>query len=122
MRTTEVDMRPPHWSSNVTTPAFVMDEAQVARSSYRLRTIADHIGAELLYSLKACPLANVLEIISEYVNGFSASSLFEARLARSIAPHHLLQYVSSALPAADGQTILSLCDRITLNSLGQLRS
>ena len=103
------------------TPAFVFSRGNCAAAAQTLRAAADRLGARLLYSTKACSLVDALEIAWGYVNGFSVSSLFEARLARQIsgdASH--LHYVSGCVRLEDLEQLASLCNRITLNSLGEL--
>jgi carboxynorspermidine decarboxylase len=108
--------------AGVDTPSFVLDEAVVTDSASRLRTLAEQSGATLFYSVKACPLPRVLELVAPHVHGYSVSSLFEAQLSKRLSQSHMIQLVSPALRIGEIKALLSICDRITLNSLGQLES
>ena len=78
----------------VETPAFVIDERISPEALEAAGRLRDACGCKVLYALKplACPF--VLELMRPWVDGFAASSLFEARLARSVLgdagtrPHH----------------------------------
>lgn len=111
----------PSWSAEVQTPAFVFDGRAVTTSARRLRSIADRCGAQLLYSVKACGIPDVLQLVAPHVHGFSVSSVFEARLTRSVAPSHLIHCISPALRLSEAEWLLSKCNRVTVNSVGQLQ-
>ena len=63
------------------TPAFIYDLDEIRKRLDILRRIRDRSNCKVLYSLKALPLRRILEEMG-HLDGFSASSLFEARLAR----------------------------------------
>lgn len=61
-----------------------------------------------------------MEIISQHVAGFSASSLFEAQLAREILGDSKKVHLSSpGLRGDELEPLLSSCDGISFNSLSQ---
>ena len=64
------------------TPAFVYDEALVRRLLDRVQSLRADSGVQVLFALKPFSFAPALELIAMSVDGFAASSLFEARLAR----------------------------------------
>ncbi|PKB73046.1 MAG: hypothetical protein BZY75_03865 [SAR202 cluster bacterium Io17-Chloro-G7] len=74
-------------AGSIATPAFVYEEEFITKRCEHLRRIADETGCKLLYTLKALTLPWVLELISPHVQGFSASSLFEAITARNVLSH-----------------------------------
>lgn len=67
-----------------TTPSFVFDENTIRSNLTTLVDLKHASGCQLLYSIKALPLEQVLKLASHYVDGLSVSSLFEARLASEI--------------------------------------
>ena len=71
-------------AGSIATPAFVYEEEFIRTRCEHLRRIAADAGCHLLYTLTALTLPWVLELISPYVQGFSASSLFEAITARDV--------------------------------------
>ena len=67
----------------VDTPALVVDEAQLGRNLAAAQQFRSS-GAKLLYALKPFSIRTGLKILAPGVDGFAASSLFEARLARAV--------------------------------------
>lgn len=104
----------------LSTPAFVYDEETVMRTAATARTAATINGCKLLYSLKPFVFADGLRLLANEVDGFAASSVFEARLARSvIRDRGTLHLTSPGLREADLIELESLCDYISFNSLSQ---
>ena len=102
-------------------PAYVYSEPELRRSADVLRGLAQSAGCKLLYAVKACGIAGVLETVAPYVDGFAVSSLFEARLARGVAGHGgTVHLTSPALIRDEVDELAKLCDYVSLNSLGQL--
>ncbi len=106
----------------VRTPALVIDEGALAGAARRFAALAHGTGCHALYSLKALSLPWVLECLSRLLDGFSASSLFEARLAREhLGDRGTLQFVSPGLTPEQAPAVAELCDRVSFNSLSQWR-
>ena len=102
-------------------PAYVYSESILQSLARQAASIAAQAECELLYTLKACAIAPVLEIFAPTVHGFAASSVFEARLAASVSGStHTLHCYSPAYSAADIESTLALADYLSLNSLSQL--
>ena len=109
-------------NSKIATPAFVCFEALLLANCRSLRRLADAVGARALYSLKALALPAILPPMARILDGFSASSLFEARVA---AEHggtgSSIHLTTPALRPLEIPLLTELCDTITLNSLGELK-
>ncbi len=102
------------------TPAFILDQAELTRNVRAIKAFAAQAGCRALFSLKALAVREVITTVAESLDGFSVSSLFEARLARQVAGDGvLLHYVSPLIRDAEASEIAELCDRVTLNSLMQ---
>jgi carboxynorspermidine decarboxylase len=101
-------------------PAFVIDEAAIIECLNTLTQLKTQSGCKLLYSVKALPLSFVLETVKPYVDGFSVSSLFEARLANEIlAGSGSLHLTTPGLRADEIAELSKLCSHISFNSLSQ---
>lgn len=114
--------------ADLETPAFIYDEAAVRQllgygAEARART-----GCRVLYSLKPLPLPYLLELLTPQLDGFAASSLFEARLARDALDcragggrneRKSLHLTTPGLRPADVAEIGALCDYLSFNSLSQ---
>ncbi len=104
-----------------TTPAYVYSEQALETAAARAASIASDAGCKLLYTLKSCALSPALETLSAWVEGFSCSSTFEARLARESArTGQLLHCYSPAFSDSDMAEALSIVDFLSLNSFAQL--
>ena len=105
--------------SSAKTPFFLFREQAVQDAIASFRTAFPRSSPALYYSLKANSIAAVVESIGRLVDGFSASSLFEARLAKEIAPDKPLHYVSPSLRTDEVNELAALCDTICCNTLRQ---
>lgn len=64
---------------------FLIDKDKIIENSKRIQKLCSRVSnLRPLYSLKANSFSFVIDLISEHVEGFSCSSVFEARLASSL--------------------------------------
>jgi carboxynorspermidine decarboxylase len=104
------------------TPAFVYDERRLQENLDQLKGIRDASGCRMLYSIKASPFTGLLQRIQETVDGFSVSSLFEARLAREVIGNSgRLHITTPGFRRDEMSEIGALCDHVSFNSIGQLQ-
>jgi len=108
-------------SDNISqTPAFVYDEAVIINKLAALSDVRNNSGCKILYSIKAAPLSGLLHTIAEYVDGFSASSLFECQIAREIIRGNgSIHITSPGLREDDVKSIVNTADYISFNSMSQ---
>ncbi len=110
---------PDDWS-DIDTPAFIYD----TRVLRRLLTYTDNLrqasGCKVLFSLKAFAYVDALALMAPRLDGFAASSLFEARLASQVLlGHGSLHLTTPGMRPDDVGEIASLCDFVSFNSLSQ---
>ncbi len=102
------------------TPAYVYSERVLRASAERASAIAAFSGCGLIYTLKPCGLAPVLETFAPWIEGFGASSTFEARLASGLLrSDQTLHCYSPALSVSDMASVLSMVDYLSVNSSAQ---
>ena len=102
------------------TPAFVLDEQALLNNLTELKSIKQQSGCQVLYSIKALPLAWLMKLSGEYLDGFSVSSLFEARLAREIAVESTAIHLTTpGLRDNEFSEVSQLCSHISFNSISQ---
>lgn len=101
------------------TPFFSFHEKAIAGAIASYRAAFPLSAPAIFYSLKANSIAAVIESIAGLVDGFSASSLFEARLAKEVAPYKPVHLVAPCLRADEVIELAALCDTICCNTLGQ---
>ena len=101
-------------------PAFVLDEVKVTQALEILANLRKQCGCKVLYSIKALPLSPVMEMAKTLVDGFSVSSLFEARLADEVlAGQGSIHLTTPGIRLDDLDELSSLCSHISFNSLSQ---
>lgn len=102
------------------TPSFVFDEKRLAQNLALLDDIRSASACRVLYSIKAFPFMGLLKRMRGLVDGFSVSSLFEARLAReALAGAGSLHITTPGLRREEMSEIGELCDYVSFNSLNQ---
>ncbi len=104
----------------ICTPAFVYDE----RVIQRLLDYADPLRSEgrcgLLFAIKSFSFAPALRVMAPRLDGFAVSSLFEARLARSLVGDAGSVHITTpGLRGDEADEIGLLCDYVSFNSLNQ---
>ena len=101
-------------------PAFVLDLDQVHTNLQPLKQLTQASGCKVLYSMKALPLAALLSVLKDQVDGISVSSLFEARLAREVfAEQGSVHLTTPGLRSDEFAELGGLCSHISFNSLSQ---
>lgn len=102
------------------TPAFIIDFDTVRTNLQLIAALCKGSGCNFLYSIKALPLQSVLQLAAEYVDGFSVSSLFEARMAASVTSgRSSLHLTTPGLRTEEFSELSRLCTHISFNSLSQ---
>jgi carboxynorspermidine decarboxylase len=105
--------------SRVPSPAFVVDEVAVRRNLEILADIRERSGAKVLLALKAFSMWSLAPLIDEYLDGYCASGLWEARLAKK----HFIGPISTYSPAYKADDLAELCgisEHITFNNPAQI--
>ena len=105
--------------SRVPSPAFVVDEVAVRRNLEVLADIKERCGARILLALKAFSMWSLAPLISEYLDGYCASGLWEARLAKEHFRGPISTY-SPAYKAEDLAELIDISNHITFNNPTQI--
>lgn len=112
-----------HYSNlpdTIETPALVLDEGEILRVVEVADSLQRETGCRMLYSLKPLPLPPLLELMAPKLCGFAVSSVFEARLARSVVGQSKsIHFTSPGIRPGDAAELGELCDYVAFNSLGQ---
>ncbi len=105
------------YTAQLETPAYVFAEEPLLESLDRVKSIASDNRCHFLYSMKSLEYPTVLKKMLNHVEGFAASSVFEARLARELlGSSGTVHYTTPGIRSRDIPEILELCDYVTLNS------
>lgn len=104
-----------------TTPAFVLDEDKVISNLQPLLNLRQATACNILYSMKALPLASLLELLKGRIDGISVSSLFEARLANEVFGESVgsIHLTTPGMRPDEFAELGRICSHISFNSLSQ---
>jgi carboxynorspermidine decarboxylase len=102
------------------TPAYVFDERQINHNLSQLVALREKSACQVLYSIKALPLARVLYKAKDYLDGLSVSSLFEARLAKEVlGDSGSIHITTPGIRDDEFSELGRLCTHISFNSISQ---
>ena len=118
---------PPEWPTEdalcgIPTPAFVYNEESLRYSSDLVSAIKKATGCRVLYAVKTMPFGGMLQCIEPALDGFAASSLFEAQLVRELFPSKQVHFTTPGLQPRELESLSKVCDYLTLNSINHVRS
>ena len=115
----------------VPTPCYIVDEKLLRHNLEILRHVCDETGCKILLAQKAFSMYYEYPLIGRYLNGATASGLYEAKLAyeelccKEITDisgnlKHCENHIfSPAYPEKDMDEILQICDHLVFNSFTQ---
>lgn len=113
--------------TEIATPAYVIDEQKLLDNLKILSDIAKESGAKILLAQKAFSAYSTYPLIAEYLQGATASGLYEARLAyeEMIKPFEKKKKLENHVfePAFKDEEFPLVCevaDHIVFNSIAQL--
>ena len=110
---------PDGWG-DIETPAFVYDTRVMRRLLTHTDDLRQASGCKALFSLKPFAYLDALALMAPHLDGFAASSLFEARLASQVLLGRGSLHLTTPGLRPDGvDEIASLCDFVSFNSLSQ---
>jgi carboxynorspermidine decarboxylase len=101
------------------TPCFVVDEALIEKNLKILNGVMQRTGAKIIMAQKAFSMTTLYPLVGEYLNGTTASGLFEARLGYEEMgkENHVF---APAYREDEIDEIISICDHLIFNSFSQL--
>ncbi len=105
---------------NVATPSFVFDIDVIRRKSKFVNSLSDQLNFTVLYSLKALNLIEINDVSTKYLGGYSASTLFEAKLTEELlGGTGCVHFTSPGIRFCEIEELTQLCNFISFNSLSQ---
>lgn len=100
------------------TPCYVVDRSLLIRNLQLLKSVKERTGCRILLAQKAFSMFSLYPLIGEYLDGTTASGLFEARLGSEEMGKET-HIFSPAYKEEEFDEILSLCGHIVFNSFPQ---
>jgi carboxynorspermidine decarboxylase len=103
------------------TPYYLIDEAGLKKNLQIIRLIREESGAKSVLALKCFSTWCVFDLMRQYMDGTTSSSLFEAQLGREKFGKEVHAY-SVAYSAEEIETVREIADKVIFNSISQLKS
>lgn len=115
----------------VPTPCYVVSEKLLKKNLEILRHVIDRTGCKILLAQKAFSMYYYYPLIGKYLNGVTASGLYEAKLGyEELCSKEIMDITgvnkkcenhvySPAFPESQIDEILNVCDHIVFNSFSQ---
>jgi len=100
----------------VNTPAYVMDEQLLIHNLQILKQVREKTGAKILLAQKAFSMFSVYPLLSEYLDGTTASGLYEAKLGKEEMEEREVHVYAPAFKKSDMEQLVTFCDHIVFNS------
>ncbi|GGE43840.1 carboxynorspermidine decarboxylase [Actibacterium pelagium] len=101
------------------TPYYLIDKSRLLPNMEKIATLREASGAKALLALKCFATWSVFDMMSEYMDGTTSSSLFEVKLGREKFPGETHAY-SVAWAPHEMAEVLANSDKIIFNSAQQL--
>jgi len=99
-------------------PCYIVDERLLVKNLETLKSVRERTGCKILLAQKGFSMFSLYPLIRKYLNGTTASSLFEARLGHEEmgGETHIF---APAYRDDEFEEIIKICDHIVFNSFSQ---
>ncbi len=103
------------WITEVQTPCYVIDENKLLKNLEILQSVKQRTGCKILLAQKAYSAFSTYPLIAKYLDGCTASGIYEARLGYEEfgKENHVF---SPAYSEADMRELVKICNHIVFNS------
>jgi len=102
------------------TPCYLVDEGLLVKNLEVLQDVQERTGCKILLALKGFSMFSVFPLVSIYLKGITASSLFEARLGYEEMGKEVHVYAPAYVPE-EFPELMTYADHIVFNSFDQWR-
>ena len=102
-------------------PYYLIDEAKLERNLKVLASVRKRSGVKILLAQKAFSCYATYPLVAKYLDGTTASGLFEARLAHEEMLGRENHVYNPAFTEADFRSVVRWCDHIVFNSPTQVK-
>lgn len=104
---------------NLPSPCYLIDETLLLQNLELLAQVRAQTGCKILLAQKAYSAYQTYPLIGRYLDGTTASGLYEAKLGAEAMPGQEVHVFSPAFTAAELEEILPLADHLVFNSWSQ---
>ncbi len=103
----------------IKTPYYLIDKAALLKNLKKIAYVREQSGAKSLLALKCFATWSVFDLMQEYMDGTTSSSLYEVKLGKTKFQGETHAY-SVAYSDDEIADVLEHSDKIIFNSIGQL--
>ncbi len=103
------------------TPYYLIDEAALERNLKVLASVRRRAGVKTLLAQKAFSCFASYPLVAKYLDGTTASGVYEARLAHEEMPGRENHVFNPAFTDEEFAAVSRWCDHIVLNTVGQVK-
>lgn len=111
-------MSDPLLNPNIPSPCYVCEEAKLEANLKLMERVQQESGVDIILALKGFSMWSTFPLVGEYLKGCTASSVWEAKLAKFEMGKEVHAY-SPAYKQQDMDDLLTLVNHISFNSLTQ---
>ncbi|MEA1916982.1 MAG: carboxynorspermidine decarboxylase, partial [Campylobacterota bacterium] len=104
-----------HQLQNLKTPVYICEESLLKKNLELLKYIQEQSGAKIILALKGFAMHSTFEMVSEYLQGCTASGLHEALLAKEFFKKEVHTY-SPAFSEDEIDEIALISNHIVFNT------
>ena len=101
------------------TPYYLIDKSKLLPNMEKIAWLRENSGAKSLLALKCFATWSVFDLMSEYMDGTTSSSLYEVKLGREKFGKETHAY-SVAYGDDEIDEVVENCDKIIFNTINQL--
>ncbi|GAA0341407.1 carboxynorspermidine decarboxylase [Bowmanella denitrificans] len=103
---------------HIPSPCYVCEEARLEANLQLMQRVQKEAGVNIILALKGFSMWSTFPLVGQYLQGCTASSVWEAKLAKFEMGKEVHAY-SPAYKQADIDELVKLVNHISFNSLGQ---
>jgi carboxynorspermidine decarboxylase len=107
-------------ATDIPSPCYVCEEEKLEENLKLMQHVQEASGAKIILALKGFSMWSTFPLVGKYLHGCTASSVWEAKLARFEMDKEVHAY-SPAYKQQDIDELLPLINHISFNSLSQWR-
>src|SRR5690554_7971511 len=100
------------------TPYYLIDKSQLLQNMEKIAYVRQQSGAKVLLALKCFATWSVFDLMQQYMDGTTSSSLYEVKLGRQKFGKETQAY-SVAFADHEIDEVIANCDKIIFNSINQ---
>lgn len=111
-------MTDPLLNPDIPSPCYVCELEKLERNLQIMQRVQETTGVEIILALKGFSMWSTFPLVAKYLQGCTASSVWEAKLARFEMDKQVHAY-SPAYKPEDIECLVKLVDHLSFNSLSQ---